>query len=162
MNDTILIGQDTLERSLIWIEGIGSTYSPIYPWSIPNWYFGACLEGVYSTERIQIYQGYCTYITGYWPDQCKFITNDQKDHIIEPTTVYFNGSGELVISSREIVSQIEIIDIKGIILLNQENNTGTKSFAIPNHFPPGLYFVEMSTASGTRLSGKAMKFEKSP
>jgi len=162
LKDTLTIGQDTLDRSLIWIEGIGSTYGPLYHMTVPGKASGTCLEGVYSDERIQIYQGYCTYIGGYWPDECKFISNGLEENHIEPTIVYFNSFGELVVSSVEVVTQIRIFDVKGTLLLNQQNISSETSFTIPNQLPPGIYFCEILTESRTRFCSKALKSLKSP
>lgn len=162
LKDTLTIGQDTLDRNLIWIEGIGSTYGPLYHRTVPINASGTCLEGVYSDERIQIYQGYCTYIQGYWPDECGFISSGLEENLIEPTIVYFNSFGELVISSVEMVNQIRIFDVKGTLLLNQKNKSAETSFTISNHLPPGIYFCEMVTESRNRYCSKAMKSLKSP
>jgi len=162
MKDTLTIGQDTLDRNLIWIEGIGSTYGPLYHKTVPVDASGTCLEGVYSDARIQIYQGYCTYIGGYWPDECKFISNGLEENHIEPTIIYFNSFGELVISSVEMVKQIRIFDVKGTLLLNQQNSSSETSFTIPNQLPPGIYFCEMLTESRARICSKALKSLKSP
>ena len=162
LKDTLTIGQDTLDRSLIWIEGIGSTYGPLYHIAVPIKWSGTCLEGVYSDVRTQIYQGYCTYIHGYWPDECRFISSGLEKNQFESTIIYFNGFGELVISSVELVTQIRIYDVKGTLLLNQKNRSAETSFTIPNNLPPGIYFCEIVNESRNRYSIKAMKSYKSP
>ncbi len=162
LRDTLTIGQDTLDKNIIWIEGIGSTYGPVYHITVPGNESGTCLEGVYSDERIQIYQGYCGYIGGYWPDECKFISNGLEEDHIEPTIVFFNNFGELVISSVEMITQIRIFDIKGTLLLHQQNNYSETSFTIPNQLPPGIYFCEMLTESRVRICSKALKSVYSP
>ncbi|MFO7669848.1 MAG: hypothetical protein R6W31_09340 [Bacteroidales bacterium] len=159
--DTLMVGPDTVERSLTWIEGIGSTYGPVYQNNIPNWYHGTCLEGVYSSARVQIYQGYCNYIGGFWPEECKFISNNIEEYTVEPTIVFFNDYGELEISSDELITQIRIYDVKGTLLGTHENSSIDRYLKISNHLPPGIYFCETVTESRSNHCTKAIKTVKS-
>lgn len=161
LKDTLTIGGDTLNRKLIWIEGIGSTYGPLYHKSVPMWASGTCLEGVYSKEQVQIYQGYCSYITGYWPDECKFISSIREDEPKDPTIIFFNNYGELVISSADLVNHVRVYDLKGTLLMNFQCGLGIASFAIPNHLPPGIYFCEFLTESRTQDITKVIKTKNS-
>lgn len=166
LTDSLVVEQGTLDRSLIWIEGIGSTYGPIYPRTIPlqNEYGGSgtCLEGVYSKERIQVYQGNCGYIPGYWPDECEFITNDIEETKIEPTVAFFNELGDLEISSQEIISVVKLYDLSGRQLQIYSNKSADRKILIPNHLPIGTYFCEIYTRKNTRHCIKAIKYFYSP
>ena len=155
MNDTILLGQDTVEQNLIWFEGVGSTYGPICTKYIPNWFHGACLEGVCSWEGVQVYQGECDYIFGYWPEECKFINSGIEDNFSEPTVAFFNGYGDLEISSSDLIKEIRIYDVRGSILMTHKASQFERRLVITNRLPTGVYFCETILVSNSSHCTKA-------
>lgn len=161
LRDSLSIEDGILDRNLVWIEGIGSTYGPLYPKTIPLehevWSTGTCLEAVYSLDRVQVYQGYCNVIGGYWPDECKFIKSEIEDIKLEPTVVFFNELGELEISSEDNISQIRIYDLGGRQLQIYKNRLAKKKITISNHLPVGIYFCEIYTETNARHCIKAIK-----
>lgn len=164
--DSITTERGTINRELIWIEGIGSTYGPIYPITVPsiNEYgeAGTCLEGVYSFDRIQTYQGNCKYITGYWPESCNFITSDVQQIKKKPILAYFNALGDLEISSAGRIEQLKIYDLSGKQVHCYANKSADKDLIIPNQLPVGIYICEMFSETNERFSVKAVKCFKSP
>lgn len=161
LRDSLSIEAGVLERSLVWIEGIGSTYGPIYPKTIPleheTWSSQTCLEGAYDSDRIQIYQGYCTSITGYWSDECKFITNDIKEIYIESSSAYFNSAGDLEIISEGRVGRICVYDINGSLVYDCTNTSGGGHLYIPNQFAAGVYICDLYDEINKRSSIKVIK-----
>ncbi len=161
LTDSLTIEEGTLTRDLIWIEGIGSTYGPVYPGTIPlenefgGW--GTCLEAVYSVERDQTYQGYCTYIGGYWPDECKFISNRIDHAIIDPISAYFNAVGDLDIKTGGRIDQLCIYDLSGRLVYSCLNNLAEQHITIPNQLPIGIYICELFFETNERFSIKVIK-----
>jgi hypothetical protein len=166
LNDSISIAYGSIDRNLIWIEGIGSTYGPVYPNAIPliNEYggSGSCLEAAYSIDRIKIYQGNCTYIRGYFPDECKFI----KSSVIQiedlPAEAFFNVIGNLEITSERKIKQVKIFDLSGIQVYHRDFGIAESNLIISNQFPTGIYICEMITDTNERLTVKTVKYFQNP
>lgn len=164
--DSITTERGTISRDLIWIEGIGSTYGPIYPKSIPSINqsggAGTCLEGVYSFDRVQTYLGNCNYIRGYWPGSCNFVTSKVHQIKKKPIMAYFNSLGDLKISAEGRMVQLYIYDLNGRHVYSYANKSVDKDFTIPNQLPVGIYICEMYSETNERFSVKAVKCYKSP
>jgi hypothetical protein len=143
--DSAVFQDGRIVEELIWIEGIGSTYGPIYPTTIPfiNDFGGAgtCVEGVYSKEKEQIYQGYCTYIGGYHPEYCRFISS-VADRSLNPVSARFNASGSLQFDSDYSIEHISIFDLSGR-QVHHSGYSGEKEIQISNHWPVGIYLCKI-------------------
>jgi len=166
LTDSLTIETGTLDRDLIWIEGIGSTYGPVYPKTLPvdneigGW--GTCLEGVYSIDREQVYQGYCTYIGGYWPDQCKFISSKVAQIKKKPFIAYFNALGDLEIFTEDQMESLNIYDLNGRLVLSYMNKLSGQNLIISNQLPMGIYICEIFLKTNEKSSIKLIKYIKSP
>ena len=70
-------------------------------------------------------------------------------------TAYPNPvEGILNLQSELNITKIEVIDLQGRMLLNQENQLNTIDFS---HFPNGIYFVKVSTEQGQNKLFKILK-----
>lgn len=166
LRDSLSIEGGILNRNLVWVEGIGSTYGPLYPMTIPleheTWSTETCLEAVYSSGRVQVYQGYCSTIGGYWPNECKFITSHINEIDLESVIAYFNSTGDLEIISEGRVGRICIYDIKGELVYDCLNSSGEGHLYIPNQFAIGVYICDLYDEKNERSSIKLVKSYKSP
>ncbi|MEN8201828.1 MAG: hypothetical protein ABFS28_04470 [Bacteroidota bacterium] len=166
LNDSISIEEGILDRNLVWIEGIGSTYGPLYPKTIPleheTWSSGTCLEAAYDSARNQIYQGYCNTIGGFWPEECNFITDHINEKVLESSLAYFNAAGILEIISERRIGRIRIYDISGKQIYECSNSSGEGHLFIPNNFAVGIYICDLYDETNKRSSIKVTKNIKSP
>ena len=164
--DSLSIEDGVLDRNLVWIDGIGSTYGPLYPKTIPLkhevWSTGTCLEAVYSFDRTQVYQGYCNVIGGYWPDQCKFITSHIHEAEIITPVAHFNVAGDLEIMSESTIMRVCIYDLNGKQLYDCMNTSGKGHFIIPNNFAIGVYLCDFYFEANEKSSLKVLKSFKCP
>lgn len=161
LRDSLSVGDGVLDRNLIWIEGIGSTYGPLYPKTIPlgNVVFDTetCLEAVYDHDRVQVFQGYCNMIGGYWPDECKFITSGISNTDSKSILAHFNAAGDLEITSVNRIDRVVIYDINGKQIYNCLNTSGDDHMIIPNHLSIGVYFCDFYFETNERSSIKILK-----
>ena len=166
LRDSLSVGDGVLDRNLIWIEGIGSTYGPLYPKTIPlgNVIFDTktCLEAVYDHDRVQVFQGYCNIIGGYWPDECKFITSGISHTDSESILAHFNAVGDLEVTSVNRIDRVVIYDINGKHVYNCMNSSADNHMNIPNDLSIGVYFCELYFETNERSSIKVLKSFKSP
>ena len=123
---------------------------------------GSCLEGVYSFDRVQTYQGNCNYINGYWPESCNFITSNVQQFKKKPIMAYFNALGDLEISTEGRILQLYIYDLSGRQVYSYAHKSADKDLIIPNQLPVGIYICEIYSETNERFSVKAVKCFKSP
>ena len=165
LSDSVTTAEGRLENGLIWIEGVGSTYGPIYPVTIPfdNDFGGAgtCLEGVYSKDKVQIYQGYCTYIGGYHPEYCRFISS-VKDMKLNSAAAHFSASGSLQVNSSLHIERIYVFDLCGRRLYDSGYSSGGRSVRISNNWPAGIYLCTIISGNNETHTLKLVKGIRMP
>ena len=164
--DSAIFEKGSVVKELVWIEGIGSTYGPLYPYTIPyeNEFGGAgtCVEGVYSKLKGQIYQGYCTEIGGYHPDLCKFISSFTGDVQSNSVLAYFSAAGVLHINAERNILSIAIVDLSGRQIYYSENPYGNKEIQITNRWPTGIYLCKIVSYNNETHTLKLVKSYNNP
>tara|TARA_B100000809_G_C15125528_1_gene526065 strand:- start:9 stop:902 length:894 start_codon:yes stop_codon:yes gene_type:complete len=155
----------TLAPTLTWIEGLGSTYGPIYLLdktfaSGPLGGSGYCLICCYQDIGVQSYLGSCGINFGSLENtKCdSFITSikdsDSKNSSIN---IYFPTSNLLLIKSeKELIKSIRVFNIEGKLV--EQNKCNNKQFSIQtNKWNSGIYFINITLDNNQVLSQKIIK-----
>jgi hypothetical protein len=156
----------TFAAELHWIEGIGSTYSPIYivdP-TYPVGQFGGsghCLICTYQNAGIQSYLGSCGIpFGGLAGSSCSsFITSQKEVHPQNNAiTTFFSSSDLLIIESEiELIKSIEIFSIDGKrIGYFESNNNNNKESIQTNLWNKGIYLIKV-TLNNNQIFTKKIK-----
>lgn len=155
----------TFTAELHWIEGIGSTYSPIYlvdP-TYPSGQFGGsghCLICTYQSAGIQSYLGSCGIpFGGLSGSSCSsFITSQAEVNPINNLiTTFFTSSDLLIIESEiEMLKSIEIFSIDGKRIGYYESDN--KKISIPSYlWNKGIYLIKVTLNNNQILTKKIKK-----
>jgi hypothetical protein len=159
-----LITNDTIfNPDLYWIEGIGSSYGPVYlndPDYAPQPMQGSCLICAYITTGVQSYSGSCGLDCYPYPgSSCNsFITGIQMTNG-KPEIIVEKISPDLIRiqSKKNKINQVQVFSIEGKrlktipVFLDDDVMLSTGDWAI------GIYVIEISSDSGTKTPVKFCK-----
>lgn len=154
----------TITSELHWIEGIGSTYSPIYladP-TFPVGQFGGnghCLICSYQNAGVQSYLGVCGIpFGGLAGSSCSSFITSQTETLLQNNaiTTFFTSSDLLIIESEiELIKSIEIFSIEGKLIGYYECENNKKSIQT-NSWNKGVYLAKI-TLSNNQIFTKKIK-----
>ncbi len=152
--------------SLYWVEGIGSTYGPIYLYD-PTYFFhpldssGHCLICAYKDIGVQSYLGTCGIpcLFQSWNKCYSFSSNikEEKSEFLEFDIYYITPELLLVESKNEKIEQITIFSIDGR-LIEKITNVGKYQIIIyTNKWSAGIYLCEVITDKNNIIKRKINK-----
>lgn len=165
----ILVTNDTtFTPYLHWIEGVGSTYGPIYLFdpTYPNDGFGGsghCLMCAYQNYGNQSYLGSCALQCSILQplNKCySFISSVEEKKYIQSNSlnIYYYAPGILAIENKYIeIDEIKILTILGKEIVNIKN-IGQKIVLVnTNKWKSGLYLLKINTYENKPLIKKIIK-----
>lgn len=127
--------------SLVWIEGIGSTYGPIYPSNLPVFEEGWDLY-CYKLNNEKLF-GECTTVG------IPFMKYPSKEALIHPNPI-FNAS--YLVSPLDDYGLLEIYNCNGQLIAKEE--VSGKYRIDVNNFIKGIYFYILSDNKSVKYTGK--------
>jgi len=155
----------TYNPDLYWIEGVGSTYGPVYlydPTYNPSMSSYHCLICSYIDIGVQSYVGSCGIycFTNYWWSPCysfmtevKSITKDISEFIIKR----INSDEICIESDNDIIKELKIFSIEGRLLKSIPNLNTDEYFISTKNWSFGLYIIEITNKKGLKISLKVNK-----
>jgi hypothetical protein len=161
-----LLTTDTVfNPNLYWIEGIGSSYSPVYlydPTYAPGTMSeGHCLICAYIGIGVQSYSGTCGIpCIGYSGSPCysfivgiNEIKNDNPEITIEKVTT------ELIRikSNKEKIKELKVFSVEGKLLKIVPNLYKNDYLLSTNDWTNGLYIIEVTTENDIIITRKLSK-----
>ena len=161
-----LLTTDTVfNPNLYWIEGIGSSYSPVYlydPTYAPGLMSeGHCLICAYIAIGVQSYSGTCGIpCIGYSGSPCNSfilgineIKNDNPEITIEKVTT------ELIRikSNKEKIKELKVFSVEGKLLKILPNLYKNDFLLSTNDWTNGLYIIEITSENGIKFTEKLSK-----
>jgi hypothetical protein len=164
----ILSTTDTnFTQELHWIEGIGSTYGPIYlldP-TFPIGQFGGnghCLICCYQNMGVQSYLGTCGIpFAGLGGSACEpFIFPSSIENFNtknSPVNTYFSTPNLLLIkSNKELIRYVRVFTVYGKLIDHYKSNSDQLTIET-NKWNKGIYFINITLSDNQVLTKKIMK-----
>jgi hypothetical protein len=155
----------TFATELQWIEGIGSTYGPIYlldPTFAVGQFGGSghCLICCYQNIGNQSYLGSCGIpFGGLSGSSCSSFITSLKNLSTKNSSVdiYFSTPDLLLIkSSKELIKYISVFSVEGKLIKNYNCNNEQISIQT-NGWNNGVYFINITLKNNQVLSKKIIK-----
>jgi hypothetical protein len=155
----------TFNPNLFWIEGIGSSYSPVYlnePTYAPGtWSTGHCLICAYTATGVQSYSGICGIpCIGYWGSPCySFITGINENNYDDHNITIDKVSDDLfrIQSVNDKITKYTIFSMEGRLLQCVQNLNKHEFLISTNEWMKGLYIVEITMENNIRITRKICK-----
>lgn len=149
----LITTSSTLDSNLCWVEGVGSTFSPVYlnePTYAPGpMSVGHCLICAYVAPGVAAYFGYCGIpCTNFLPSPCySFITGvDDPGLPQQEITIRRNSDEQFVIcSTRDPIRSCRMFSIDGRLLQEYQHLQQNEIFISPGALPRGLYILEITS-----------------
>jgi len=161
-----LLTTDTVfNPNLYWIEGIGSSYSPVYlydPTYAPGpMSEGHCLICAYIAIGVQSYSGTCGIpCIGYSGSPChSFIVgiNDLKNDNPEITIEKVTNDLIRIRLNKDKIKSLKIFSMEGKQLKSVQNINKNELLFSTNNWTNGLYIIEVISENGIKITGKLSK-----
>jgi hypothetical protein len=161
----LVTSDPTFSTNLYWIEGIGSSYSPLYlnePTSAPGMFsVGHCLICAYTATGVQSYEGTCGIpCIGYLGSPCySFITgiNETKNYNQEITINNVSDDLVRIRSVNDKITKYQIFSMEGRLLQSVQNLNKHEFLISTNKWMKGLYIVEITMENNIRITRKICK-----
>lgn len=161
-----LLTADTIfNPNLYWIEGIGSSYGPVYLYD-PTYAPGPVSEGhclicAYFAIGVQSYSGTCGIpCIGYSGSPCySFIVgiNDLKTDNPEITIERVANELIRIRLNRDKINCLKIFSGEGKQLKNVQNINENEFIFSTHNWTNGLYIIEVTSGNGIKITGKLIK-----
>jgi hypothetical protein len=161
-----LLTTDTVfNPNLYWIEGIGSSYSPVYlydPTYAPGpMSEGHCLICAYIAIGVQSFSGTCGIpCIGYSGSPCySFIVgiNDLKNDNLEITIEKVTNDLIRIRLNKDKIKSLKIFSMEGKQLKSAQNINKDELLFSTNNWTNGLYIIEVISENGIKITGKLSK-----
>ncbi|PCI93752.1 MAG: hypothetical protein COB15_15740 [Flavobacteriales bacterium] len=154
-------------QELHWIEGIGSTYGPIYlldPTFAAGQFGGNghCLICCYQNMGVQSYLGNCGIpLAGLGGSACEpFISPSSIENFItknSPVNTYFSTPNLLLIkSNKALIRDVRVFTVDGKLIDHYKSNSDQLSIQT-NRWNKGIYFINITLSDNQVLTKKIMK-----
>jgi len=153
-----------INPDLYWIEGIGSSYSPVYlydPTYAPQMSQGSCLICAYIEIGVQSYSGTCElYCDPYPGSPCNsFIVgiNEIKKDKIEIIIEKVTASLIRIQLNRGKIKELKVFSVEGKLLKRVHDLDKIEVFISTNNWINGLYIIEVISEDGIKIIEKLSK-----